>query len=45
MSYIYALLPADKERYLTKLTKYGIDCCPYVLKDWVDDPMQWQLSN
>ena len=42
MSYIETLLPVDRERYLTKLTKFGVESCPYVMKDcWVEDPTQW----
>ena len=37
MAYIDSLLPVDKERYLMKLNGIGIDCCPYIMKDWTDD--------
>ena len=41
MSYLDSLLPVDKARYLEKLNSIGIDICPYVIKDWTDDPTQW----
>ena len=41
MAYIDSLLPVDKEPYLIKLNSIGIDCCPYIMKDWTDDPTQW----
>lgn len=41
MAYFESLLPADKYRYVKKLNTLGLDCCPYVLKDWANDPTQW----
>ena len=41
MSYVETLLPVDKARYISKLNNIGVDSCPYLLKDWTDNPTQW----
>lgn len=41
MSYIESLQPIDRDRYLKKITLIGSDSCPYLIKEWTNDPTEW----
>ena len=41
MSYIESLSALDKERYIKKIDRIGSDICPYLLKDWRNNPTEW----